>query len=142
MSDVTEDICDALVASLQEAPVGTFDVELVVEKPGDPNAELDKASDVLRILFWPHSETEKKIGRGGPAAKTYGVAMLAIRKLSVDFDRVKMHGIVTQLMDYLRGRRMAGRVYSGAETTKADNEQIHDHQRVAVATILTYVGTA
>ena len=142
MSHPGEQICDELVTTLNSAPTGTFALRFTAEKPADPNAELDKASDAIRVLFWPHSESEKKIGRGNPTLETFSVAMLVIRKLSTEFTRERMHSVMREIKTYLRGRRMAGRVYSGAETTAVDLEQLHDRQRLAVATILTYTGTA
>ena len=68
MSDPCEDICDAILESIQEAQEDSdtrFSLAFTADKPDDPNAELDKPLDGLRLLVWPHGETEVKTGRVG-----------------------------------------------------------------------------
>jgi hypothetical protein len=146
MSDPCEDICDAVVTYLNGL-VGTdpnpFDpFKFEASKPDDPNAELDKDTSSLRVLLWPHGETEQKIGRGGQVFETFQVAMLVVKKLNTTTDRTMLSTLCRTIKARLRGQRMAGFVYSLAETTKADLEQLHDNQRFASATILSYIGTA
>jgi hypothetical protein len=141
MSDPCEDICDALVEFLNSQDEGTYSLEFLADKPEDPNGELDKADDNVKVLFWPHGESEAKIGRTGQVVRKFSVAMLVLRKLSGDFTRRALSDFATEVMDSLRGEKMADRRYSTAETTKTDLVQLHEDKRLAVATILTYTGT-
>jgi hypothetical protein len=146
MTDPCEDICDAIVAYLNALvdedpnPFDPFNFE--ASKPADPNAELDAGTESLRILLWPHGETETKIGRGGQVLETFMVAMLVVQSLSTTVNRQILSTLCRTVKAQLRGVRMAGFVYSTAETTKADLEQLHENKRFASATILSYTGTA
>ena len=143
MSDPCEDICEALVAFLnallEESPNPCEPFRFVASKPDDPNAELDKECADLRIMVWPHGSAEVKAGRGGECLETFQVTMLIIRDLKGNV-RAELAGLARTIRTRLRGQRMAGYAYSGAEATGFDLQILHDQQRFADATILTYKG--
>jgi len=150
MNDVCEEICDDLAAKLnaaqeedesseEENPFSLFFVARNVE---DPNGELDKEPDQIRVLLWPHAETAVKIGRGGEAKETYSIAMLVLRKVSNTIRRRDIAGLDRTIRLWIRRRRIAGRVWSTEEGTKFDLEHMRDFKRVECSTIITFSGTA
>lgn len=111
--------------------------------PEDPYSELKLEHRTIQVFFNPDSEEEEKIGRGGQAVKRFTVNMMVVRQLDASFTRVRLNKFVNQLKDQIRGKRMAGYVFTRLETpTKTDYQRLHEDSQYVSLTKITYSGTA
>lgn len=147
MNDPCEDICDALVTfvnglrNTESNPLAPITCE--ASKPENPSGLLKLEHKTIQVLVFPSGEEEDKIGRGGQVLERYEVTMLVVRQLSSEFTRVALSRFVRSLKSAIRGQRMAGFVYSTAETvSKFDPERIHESNQFVSAVKFTYSGTA
>jgi hypothetical protein len=144
--DPDDAICDALVTyinSLRTQMPSPLMLMCNARKPEDPSAELLQEHELIQVLFIPSGEEEVKIGRSGQATETFIVTMLVVRQLTVEFTRERLSKFVRALKDNIRGRRMAGYVYSFAETvSKFDPDRLHDNKQFVSAVKFHYMGTA
>ena len=126
--------------------------QIIPSKPKDPNAELepptqdpngppDTRFDTTRVLFWPHGESEQKIGRGGTVLETFDVSALFVRRLTDEYDRDTLGEVVRTLKQKIRkGGKMAGYTYKTAVTAKFDLDLLHENGLFYCATVLSYMG--
>lgn len=144
MSDPAEDICDEIVTVLsalqEETPNPFAPLRFEAHNSLNPNAELEKVTDTITILLWPHDYGELKTGRGNQSVNRHDISMIVARNLTNEITRRTMHALVTAIIGELRGRAIAGYKWSGVESSKADLERLHNGQ-FATATILKYIGT-
>ena len=128
MNDPVEDIADALV---------DFASDLTLSMPFRPS----KPEDDVEVFFVPMSEAATKIGRGGQCLETYTVNMVVFRKLNSDYTRERMAALTRELCLKIRGKKMAGFVWSGQETAaKFDPRLLHEQRQFASLTRFSYAG--
>ena len=142
MNDPVEDIADALVDFASDL---TLSMPFRPSKPEDIEGEmkrerLDEKCDV-EVFFVPMSEAATKIGRGGQCLETYTVNMVVFRKLNSDYTRERMAALTRELCLKIRGKKMAGFVWSGQETAaKFDPRLLHEQRQFASLTRFSYAG--
>lgn len=144
MSDPCEDICDAIVAYLNAAidvdPNPFEPVTLVASKPADPLAQLTLEFPTIQVFLVPYSDSENKIGRP-KFLEEHQVSVWVIRKIQDAWTRERMSGVVRQVVEYLRGVKMANYTYSEAITSvKFDLTQLHEKQQFLSITQFRYAG--
>lgn len=144
MSDPCEDICDAIVEHLntaQEEEPNPFDpIEFMARKPADPLAELTLEFDEIQVMLVPYADSETKIGRP-KFLEVHEVSLWVVRKLQNEWTRTRMSEVVRQVIERLRGRKMAGWTYGAAETTtKFDLTQLHEKKQFMSIVRLSYEG--
>lgn len=140
-TDPVEDIADALVEFTNEVP----DLPLLItaSKPEDPLPLLEHEHRDIQIFFIPFGETSEKIGRGGQVVEEYTVTMMVVRKLddSQKITRVVMSDLVRRIKQAIRGKRMAGYVWSGDETvSKFDLAQLKEMRQFLSVVRINYSG--
>lgn len=143
--DPAEDIADALVDyvnALRSQDPNPLSLTCQASNPDDPKKELEFEHQTIQVFFVPFGEEEEKIGRGStaterqPVLDTQVVDMLVVRKMTPEFTRRRLGGFVREIKDQIRGVRMAGYVYSTAETVlKFDLERLNVGQFCSVVRI-------
>lgn len=142
MDDPCELICEAQAAAVQAAAEGTFFAEFTATTPEDPNAELERETPGIRVMFYPYGDEETKIGRGGEAYEQFTTSMVIVRKRSDEFTRKAMGKLARQIRGQLRGQAMAGYRYVRSETaSKFDLDQLHDRRQYVSIVRFVYEGT-
>lgn len=124
MSDLAEDICDAIVTYLKAQ---TFEYQGVIRRTDNPLGDLQHETLELSVLVHATEEEAEKIGRGGQCLERFAMSVLVVRKLDVTFTKSNLAGYARAVKTALRGQTMAGCTWSGDTTNvKSDFRQLDE----------------
>lgn len=135
MEDPVEDVADAMVAFLENAPNWDVPPEIAfaVKKHATPEVELEKVVGTTCYVV-PFSEAGQRISRGGKYLEKYNVFLMFVRKLSTDFTREKLSKLERHVAVVVRQqRRLAGFPISEVETTVKMNPELAKNDKLFVS---------